>query len=393
MPWTVEWKVFVDGNDLTSAMRPFLTKITVSDKDGSASDTCSLDFDDGGGQVKLPAEGASVQVFLQGVSVFAGKVDTVRSNGSRGGGRTLAVGAKGFDAKGKAKEPQSHHMDDATLQQFLDKAAKNAGLKSVTIDPAFAVIKRNYWSAGAESFLHLGQKLAREVGGTFKIRGDQAVLAKRGEGMSATGQAMPTITGLVGSGSVAGNVINWSIAPITGRAKFSKTKVRYFDRPAANFKEFEVETGIEADATDEVRTAVADEDQAKAVAEGRKSESEREGGSGTVLLDLVVEAQAEGTFVLTGARPGVDGAYRISGVTHSADRSGGSTTSLDLKQPTAGAGKDERKPGEGKSGSGSSGDEQSASDGSGSKPNASGAVTSNQTFENYNRRYGRTDEN
>ncbi|WP_197082559.1 late control D family protein [Rhizobium sp. LC145] len=394
MPWTVDWKVFVDGEDMTSAMRPFLLKISISDKDGSASDTCSLEFDDSNGQIKMPAEGVSVQVFLQGVSAFTGKVDSVRSRGARGSGRTLSVGAKGFDAKGKAKEPQSHHMDDATLQQFLDKAAKNAGLKGITIDPDFASISRDYWSAGSESFLHLGQKLARELGGTFKIRGDQAVLAKRGQGLSATGQPMPTVVGIAPApGETIGNVINWDIAPLNGRGKFSKSKARYFDRKSASFKEIEVETGIEADATDEVRTTVADEGQAKAIAEGRKSESEREGGKGNVTLDLEVTAQAEGTFVLKGARPGIDGSYRIVSVTHQADRSGGSTTALELKQPSSGAGKDDRKSGEGRSGSTSAAEGSTSGGGDASNGTAPTAPAGNRTFEEYNRRYGRTDEN
>lgn len=369
MPWKVDWRVFVDGQDMTAGMRNYLTRISVSDKAGSASDACSLEFDDAGGQVKLPAEGALVQVFLQGALVFTGKVDSVRSSGSRGGGRTLAVTAKGFDAKGKAKEPQSHHMDDATLQQFLDKAASNAGLSGAKIDPAFANMTRTYWSASGESFLHIGQKLARELGGTFKIRGDQAVLVKRGQGTNATGSPMPTVVGQVG-----GNVISWSISPITGRPKFAKAKVRYFDRKSASFKELEVETGIEADATSEARTTAADEEQAKAIAEGRKTESEREGGEGTVDLDLEVTAQAEGTFILIGARPGVDGTYRIEGVTHKADRGGGSTTSLDLKQPAEGAGKDERTPGADGHGSGPSNSTAPGSTGSPSYPSGQSGI-------------------
>ncbi|MCO5734141.1 phage late control D family protein [Rhizobium sp. SSA_523] len=387
MPWSVDWKVLVDGVDLTSAMRPYLIKVTVSDKDGTASDSCSLEFDDSGGQVKLPAKGAAVQVFLQGVSVFVGKVDSVRSRGSRGGGRTLSVGAKGFDTKGKAKEPQSHHMDDATLQQFLDQVASKAGLKGITIDPAFASIRRDYWSASSESLLHLGQKLARELGGTFKIRGDQAVLAKRGQGLSPTGQPMPTVVGIAPPpGQKSGNVINWDIEPITGRAKFKKSKVRYFDRKTASFKEVEVEIGDDAEAADEARTAAADEGQAEAVAEGRKTDSEREGGQGSVTLDLEPTAQAEGTFVLTGARPGIDGVYRISGVTHQADRSGGSTTSLELKQPTGSAGKDDRKAGSGKSGASSS----DTADAAGKDAEPAAAA---RTFDDFNRRYGRTDMN
>lgn len=380
MPWTVEWRVFVDGQDLTSALRPYLMRISVSDKAGSASDACTLEVDDAGGQVKLPAEGSLVQVYLQGTSVFTGKVSTVHSSGSRGGGRTLSVTAKGFDAKGKVKEPQSHHLDDGTLQQFLDKVASKAGLSSIKIDPAFASLVRPYWSASGESLLHIGQKLARELGGTFKIRGDQAVLVKRGQGINAVGGAMPTVVGEVGR-----NVISWAISPLSGRGKFAKSKVRYFDRKTASFKEIEVETGIEADATDDVQTLAADEEQAKAIAEGRRTESERDGGEGTVELDLEATAQAEGTFILSGARPGVDGTYRIEGVTHKADRGGGSTTSLDLKQPTGSAGKDERKPGQDPAGSGPSG--EAANGGAG----AAGAASA--SYPDYNRRYGRTDEN
>ena len=339
MAWTVSWKVFVDGQDMTDGMRPFLTGITVSDKDGTASDTCSLDFDDAGGQLRLPQDGARVQVFLQAVQIFEGTVDSVRSSGSRGGGRTLQVSAKGFDAKGKVKEPQSHHMDDATLQQFLDKAAGNAGLTMV-VDPAFAEIKRDYWAADASSFLHLGQKLARELGGTFKIRGDKAVLAKRGTGESAAGGAMPTVIG-----RIPGNVISWDITPLTTRRTFKSGVARFFDRSSASFKSVSVDTEVEgAQAINEIRTAAADEAQAQGMAEGRKSDSKREGGEGGVELDLEVTARAEGTFILSGARPGVDGSYRIAGVTHKADRGGGSTTSLELKQPESGAGKDDRKP-------------------------------------------------
>ncbi|HEV7293121.1 MAG TPA: late control D family protein [Devosia sp.] len=340
MAWKVQWKVFVDGRDMTAAMEPYLLSISVSDKDGTAGDTCSLSFDDAGGQVKLPSDGAKVQVYLQGVPIFFGTVDNVRFALSRDAGSVLQVNAKGFDAKGKIKEPQSHHMDDAPLETFLGKAAEKAGLSGILIDPAFAGIRRDYWSADAESFLHIGQQIARELNGTFKIRGDKAVLAQRGKGESATGAAMPAIVGQVGR-----NVISLDIAPITSRRKFAKAVARYFDRPSASYKQAEVDTGIEgAEATNEVRAPFADADQAQSVAEGRKSESEREGGEGSVDLDLEVAAQAEGTFLLTGARPGVDGSYRIVSVTHKADRSGGSTTSLELKQPGGGAGKDARTP-------------------------------------------------
>jgi len=65
-----------------------------------------------------------------------------------------------------------------------------------------------------------------------------------------------------------------------------------------------------------------------------------------VQLDLTVVAVVEGWCSISGVRPGIDGTYLIETVKHSASRSGGATTSLDLKQPGGGAGKDSRKAGE-----------------------------------------------
>jgi phage protein D len=85
-----------------------------------------------------------------------------------------------------------------------------------------------------------------------------------------------------------------------------------------------------------------DEQTAKRRAKGRKAKSEREGGGGTVRILLDPKAKAEGTLVLKGTRPGIDGTYRITGVTHKIDRSGGAETTLEIKQPQGEAGKDER---------------------------------------------------
>ncbi len=348
--WKVTWKVVVDGKDMTSAMRPYLIDIEITDKDGSASDTCSLTFDDTNGQVELPKDGASVEVFLNGVSKFNGTLDSARSSGSRGGGRILRVTAKGFDSRGKIKQPLLFHKDDATLQEFMDEAAKRAGMSSIKLDPDFGNIRRDYWSADGESFLHLGEKLAHEIGGTFKVRDDQAILAKRGEGKATTGAKLPTITGIVGE-----NVISWDIAPFKGRRSFTKAKVRYFDRKAAEFKSKEIEFNLDRDLPESaniVRAIVSDESQAESVGDARKREAEREGGEGSVEMNLTVEAQAEASFILSGARAGVDGEYRISSVRHKADRGGGSTTSLEIKQPDGAAGKDTRKKGKKNSGSG-----------------------------------------
>lgn len=334
MNWTVDWVVLIDGRNISSTLKSYLLDISVVDKAGTASDTCTLTLDDSDMTLRLPGDISTITVILEGVQVFSGTVDKVMSRGDRGGGKVLSVNAKGYDTKGKAKETQRFHADDATLKDFLGKAAKAAGF-TLKIDDELGAVQRDYWSADGESFLHLGERLARELSATFKLRGKEAVFMPRGKDFG-----LPTITGTRGV-----NLISWEIEPLIGRGLYKAAKVRWFDREKAEFAEEEEDFASEragAEATEVVRSTAANKDQAKALAKSRKTESERRGGEGSAEINIAPGAQAEGLFVLVGTRPGVDGTYRIESVTHTANRSGGATTRLDLKQPQGGAGTDSR---------------------------------------------------
>src|SRR5512139_2998741 len=98
--------VTVAGTNITAPLLPVLISLTVSDKVGTHADTATLEIDDTDGRIVLPQLGAPVMVALGweggGVRVvFTGTVDEVRSSGSRGGGRTLSITAKGMDTTGK----------------------------------------------------------------------------------------------------------------------------------------------------------------------------------------------------------------------------------------------------------------------------------------------------
>lgn len=340
MAWKVAWRVVVDGQDLTAAWANVLIDISITDKAGEASDSCDLTIDDSGGQARLPSKRAPIEVYLQGAKAFSGFVDKVVSTGSRGAGRRLQVKAKGFDTGGKAKEPQNFHMDDADLGGYLGKLAEGAGL-SISVDPALAAIKQDYWAADGESLIALGERMARKFGGTFKIRGDQAILAKRGLGLAPNGMSLPQTVAKWGD-----NLVSWSITPKDPRRQFVGGRAKWFDRPSASFKTTDLDFGNDdIEAVNVMRSVSADEGEAGAVLDARKRDGDRDAGSGSVDLDLTIGAVVEGTCLVVGARPGVDGVYVIESLRHGASRSGGSTTSLELKQPGAGVGKDQRKAG------------------------------------------------
>ena len=176
--------VTVAGTNITAPLIPVLISLTISDKVGTHSDTATLDIDDTDGRIILPELGAAVVVALgwegSGVRiVFLGTVDEVKSSGSRNG-RTISISAKGVDTTGKPKEAQQRHFDERTVEDILKEAGSFAGITEIEVDPSLASIRRTYFEMRDESFIHMGERLAREIGGNFRIQGTKAMMSKRG---------------------------------------------------------------------------------------------------------------------------------------------------------------------------------------------------------------------
>ena len=328
--------VTVAGTNITAPLLPVLISLTVSDKVGTHADTATLDIDDTDGRIILPQLGAPVIVALGweggGVRVvFTGTVDEVRSSGSRGGGRTLSISAKGVDTTKKPKEPQQRHFDDKTVEDVLAETGRTAGITEVEVDPALASIQRTYFEMRDESFIHMGERLAREIGGNFRIQGTKATMSKRGGTYTA---AVAAISGQ--------NLHAWDIAPALGRAQYGKVRARWYDPADAVWKETEDQTSLDVDARHDHRVSRASEDEAKEQAAADRATSERDAGEGSVTIEGDTGAIPDGLCIIAGARPGIDGAYRIEAVTHRYSRGGGFVTELELRQPHQGAGQDLR---------------------------------------------------
>lgn len=333
----------VDGQDVSSAILPRLISLRISDKAGTSSDTVNIDLDDTNGMIRLPREGASIEVLLgsndsAGIVVFRGIVDEIKSSGSRSGGRTLSISGKGFDSQGKPKQPNEKHWDDKSLGEVFAEAAKLGGINSVKVDPDLAQIKRPYWAMQGESFIHFAERLAREVGGTFKVSNDVAIFAKRNGGLAAGGAALAAVRAVYGD-----NLISWDLAPVIGRPRYKKARARWYDPKSATWKVEDIEVSDpNAEAEFTSRFTTADQGEAKDNSNSRKIDSERGKGGGSVTIDGNAEPQPEGLVIVVGARPGIDGTYRIDAVNHDFSRGSGWTTRLDVKQPQGEAGSDNR---------------------------------------------------
>lgn len=335
----IEWRVSVDGIDMSDRLNPYLIAIEVEEKDGTTGDTARITMDDKDGQIKLPRGKGAVAVEFEGVNVFNGFIDEIRSTMARGQGRLLVVSAKGFDSHGKVKSPLDFHKDDATFEAFIQDAGSRSGISRILIDPSFASIRRDYWSADRESFVHLGERLANEFGATFKIQGDAAVFASRDTGMTPSGKALKTIDVVYGR-----NLMSWDISPYLARPPSKKVRVEWLNRKRAKWEEKVVTVEPDGasssigdeddDTTDSALYSADDEDGAETKAKGKKKKAVRESGNGKLTILLEPQARVEAKVQLTGLRPGVDGEYLISNVKHTYTRAQGSETELEIKKPS-----------------------------------------------------------
>lgn len=339
---TAFYRVVVGGTDISRTLDPILIRLSVTLNTDHTSDTATIDIDDTNGRVRLPQVGAEMSVALGwaagGVAeVFRGTVDDVKSKGARGEGRVLTIEAKSAETGGKGKEHQDRHWDDKTLKDVLEDAAKEAG-HTIKVDGELGALKRDWWGMSSESFYHFGTRLAQETGGAFKVFGKQAILTRKNAGKSTGGLSLSSVTAAWGQ-----NLINWDLAPMLGRPRYKDVEARWFDRKASKWMREKVQVSDEsAKAKATTRFVRKDKDEAKSAAENDKTDSEREKGGGTVLIDGNAAATPEGTCLVVGARPGIDGPYRIDSVTHELTRGNGFTTSLALKQPQGSTGTDSR---------------------------------------------------
>jgi len=304
--------------------------------------------------------------------VFDGWVTNAESGfGRRGGGRRLWIEGKGHNDKGLNKESVSTFLgegkqddsgggeggvaggaggdggtgDAATagggggggggqipLEDMMTKVFGFAGLQ-VVMSPAMKNIKRDYWRAN-DSPMNFGERIARETGGFFKIMKDKAVLVGANESTAADGTPMPTIEAIWGI-----NLIGWRIKPYIGRPQYGQAQSKFFDVFKGGWEDIkgQISSATPFGGTSAIAHAVnsvADKTTGEQTNQGTGADTQARRGTGWVLLNGEPRAKAGGYVVIDGARPGVDGTYRISEAEHNYTRGVGYTTRCQVTNPS-----------------------------------------------------------
>ncbi|MDG2513215.1 contractile injection system protein, VgrG/Pvc8 family [Sphingobium yanoikuyae] len=195
-----DWRVTMDGKDLSDRLRPRLVSLSVSEKRGDEADQLDIVLNDTDGQLGIPKEGAVLHVQLgwkQGRDVTVGlidkgsyKVDDVSHSGPPD---QITIKARATDFTSQIRNRHQQSWKSTTLGAVLkDVAGRNRLTLRVAAD--LASIALSSISQSRESDIAFLRRLGRENDAVATIKDKRLIFARKGAGATTSGKALPTLT-------------------------------------------------------------------------------------------------------------------------------------------------------------------------------------------------------
>ena len=194
-----DYKVVLDGQDLTDRIRPRLISLKLTEKRDDEADQLDLQIDDSDGRLALPAEGASLQLLLgwkQGTGVPAGlvgkgvfKVDEVEHSGPPD---VVTVRARSADMTAQLRLRREQSWHDTTLGEVINDIAGRNGL-AARIPPTLGETALPSIIQSRESDMAFLQRLGRRYDAVATVKNGSLLFLPIGAGETASGQPLPSV--------------------------------------------------------------------------------------------------------------------------------------------------------------------------------------------------------
>jgi len=195
-----DWRVTLDGQDLTSKLRPRLKQLRLTDKRDGEADELEIVLDDSDGRLALPKPDQVLHVqlgWLQGTGVTVGLVDKgsykVDEVGHSGPPAEVTLRARSADFAapiGNRREFSWHHTTLGAI--VADLAARN-GLKA-SCAPSLASIAVTVAAQSRESDLAFLRRLGRAHDAVATVKKGVMILSPMAKGSTAGGAPIPAAT-------------------------------------------------------------------------------------------------------------------------------------------------------------------------------------------------------
>lgn len=304
-----KFKITADGADVTARIADRLERLELVDEDGTKSDRLTLSVDDRDGLVAFPDMNAKIEVWLgfeaTGLSYMgAFAVDQV---GGQGPLQIIEIGCKPVDMKSDVRAPKTRAWEDMSLSDIVKKIAGEAGLKPI-VSASIAAAHWSYLAQTTESNLHFLTRIAATLDATAKPAGASLVVQKRGEGLTAAGDALtpPVID--------RKDMSDWRWS-LDGREIYRRAEAEWCEPGAA--KRHLITRGS-GEPCRRLRHPFSSAEEASRACEAALSKSDRSGMKISVSVAGFRPSIMAGTKVtLSGLRPELNGEWHVKSATHS----------------------------------------------------------------------------
>ena len=324
-----DWRVTLDGQDITQRLAPRLISLKISEKLGESADQLEIELDDSDGLLALPAADARIAVQLgwaRGTGVSPGlvtkgsfKVDDVKWQGPPD---TVSITARSADLKDSFRTRKSKIWKDTTLGAIVGQIAGNHGL-TARCHPDLSGTVVTLAEQANKSDMQFLRDLGRRYDAIATVKDASLIFAPHNASTTASGKPIPTIEVTRQSGD------RYSYARAERERGTDGAEAQYHDQDSASRKK------VTAGGTKRrrLKRVYASENDAGNAARSEAKRSERAKAKLSITLALGDAAIAAGHRVTAkGFKTEIDAlAWRVASVDHRMDGSGGFTTQLELE--------------------------------------------------------------
>ncbi|QOY23260.1 phage late control D family protein [Xanthomonas citri] len=319
-----QWRVVLDGVDLTERIAPRLLDLTLTECRGGEADQLDLRIHDHDGKMALPKRGVRLAVALgwkatglvdKGTFI----VDEVEYSGAPD---IIAVRARSADLTANMRIRRERSWHDTTLGAVLNTLAGEHAL-TPRVAEALAKIKLPHLDQANESDMNLLTRLGQRFNAVATVKAGALVFAPIGAGTTATGKPLPTAT----LTRRDGDQHRYSVAD---RDAYTGVRAYWVDKGKARRQSVLVGTD---DNAKRLQESYADEETARQHAHAELERVKR----GMAKIDYTLalgraDLSAEQKIFLDGLKPEISGiSWLIARVTHTLNGSGGFSTSMQLE--------------------------------------------------------------
>lgn len=309
----IDYRVVIDGRDITNSLKSRVKSISVIDESGIVSDRLTIKLDDQDGKLAIPKIGVKCDIAFGGSGLTpmgAFTIDEVAISDKR----VMRIMGKGFDSftdvKTK-KEGRSFKTKNFGVIARVIANDNNLSLKMSKELESYEFEKSPIQQK--ESDMRFLSRLARGLDGDVKIAGNNIAIFKKGEGKSLSGRTLKEIDLNVK------DLIDWNCS-FKGITEYKTVVARYFDREKAGIEK--VEKG-KSGPVFEFQKTFSDRKEAENAAIAKLNEETYKSKTMNFSIENRTDIKAEIIINISGIRKEIDGKWVVKRAEHTLTETAG----------------------------------------------------------------------